>query len=699
MLKALGANGPDRFLLPQETTFRFYALIAAVLGGFAFLWSWLFLALPYAQQVVGTRFSGCLKSAMAQPDKNTARQLAKDCLHSFNVPQAFFTLGCLVAITLAILGVYLLAPTALIRTQRLQSLAKTADPDLLPPLATALDQLVGQAGLSRSPVFLVRPRPHSEAFTFGSWFKHYICLDSGLVNEFFTRRDVFDAKLRHELAHFRNKDINKTSLTKASWWIFATIGPGIFLYCLVRQPNTVGVLGALSVRFAIIAATVYLAHRAVIRSREYYADARAFIWDGPRGALMAALEAQKQRDTGRTPRKLPGFLRLHPTAAQRVAALRQPAQLLRSGFTVPGLIGLAFGIGQPPLGFVLTQATDQLDAGLGNAIAACVFLLPLAGLASAEIWRSSLNGAGRGRADLKAAALGLASGIGIILGYQVSFMSALGAGDVYHYPGPLVSVLLMAGFFLWVRAGAYWWLSSGFGHRTVLWACWAGLALGTFVLATVWLRLSDIDSLGRAMQMSGMPDVDVLRQGIYLILANIAQYQTTFLLAATLWLYLVVPRWRSSWALARGSIVRHRAGQVMQWTLVYVLVIIAFRIAIRLLFDPDLRATDDFKFWSFQIHVMLAVLLQGGLVAFLTLRRPAGTIGEACFCAIVAGLFMSAALLIVNLVVGGSVTPSFAWLVIALIVNDGAPVALCIATLGSTLRYAIAAFRPLPVLP
>jgi Zn-dependent protease with chaperone function len=114
----------------------------------------------------------------------------------------------------------------------------------------------------------VRARARSAAFTFGAWRKNYVCLDSGLVSEFFTRRGIFNAKLRHELAHFRNKDINKTGVTMGSWWVFATVGPAVLLYCLATQPRSWDTIGALSMRLAVIAAVVYLARKAVIRSRE-----------------------------------------------------------------------------------------------------------------------------------------------------------------------------------------------------------------------------------------------------------------------------------------------------------------------------------------------------------------------------------------------------------------------------------------------
>jgi hypothetical protein len=62
-------------------------------------------------------------------------------------------------------------------------------------------------------------------------------MNSALVSEFFTRRNVFDAKIRHELAHFRNRDINKTGITMVSWWIFAATGLAVVIYCLLQQPN------------------------------------------------------------------------------------------------------------------------------------------------------------------------------------------------------------------------------------------------------------------------------------------------------------------------------------------------------------------------------------------------------------------------------------------------------------------------------
>ncbi len=145
----------------------------------------------------------------------------------FNQREGYFVVSCLAATALVILAVHILRLLLMIWIGRLRSL-DNADQDLLPPLKSALIALATQAGIAQPPRVLIRSGSRTEAFTFGNWFGHYLCLDAGLVFEFFTRRNVFDAKIRYELAHFRNKDINKAGLTTASWWTFVTITPAVF---------------------------------------------------------------------------------------------------------------------------------------------------------------------------------------------------------------------------------------------------------------------------------------------------------------------------------------------------------------------------------------------------------------------------------------------------------------------------------------
>jgi hypothetical protein len=409
--------------------------------------------------------------------------------------------------------------------------------------------------------------------------------------------------------------------------------------------------------------------------------------------LIATLRTQAASDSGSQAQRLLGFLRWHPTASDRLAALEQPSRLQRTGFLVPGLIGFAFGIGQPPLAFFFNMLTDGVSANLGRELATYIYIIPISGLAGAAIWRDAFSATERGLLDIRAGLLGLASGLGVNLGFRISFMSVLGPGYDDTFPGLFPSILLLVGFFLWIRAGAFWWLSSIFERRTVVYACWGGLALGTFILATMWLDLTMFHMIFQSVIRSAVPEPE-LAQASRAIFFALPLHPTTFVLATSPYLYLVIPRWRDS-----RLIPRRRAVQVLRWSLVYTTALASLRIIALLIYTPEFRATDNFKLNLFGVYVVVAVLFQASLVTSLTLRRPTALIGEACFWAIISGLLMSVGLIIVNLAFGGHLSVFFVWTVVAYIVNFGAAVAFCVAAFGSGLRYALAGFRPLPVSP
>ncbi len=471
----------------------------------------------------------------------------------------------------------------------------------------------------------------------------------------------------------------------------------MFLIGVLHHPASFDAFSALSWRFAVIVAVIYLARNAVIRSREFYVDARAYTWDGPGGALLAALQAKKSYGIKTPGRKLPHWLhllRLHPSASERVAALRQPDRMLRAGILLPGIIGLAFGIGAPPATFVLNFLTQGIDPRLGGQVATSLYMFPLAGLAGVAIWRDTYSSIRRGRSDLVAMALAMSSAAGIIIGFRLSFMDYIGVSP--DYPGVTLAFLLLTLFFLWVRSGAYWWLSSGVARPVLLTACLASMVLGTFVLTAIWFSLSVFNLIAqRVGDLPGAPFPIVQLVKEYLHATNL--HPITLLLLGLLWLHPAMPRLIGTLPTFRDSVLRHRGFQVLHWALAYLALIITVRLVVRTLAPPELRAVEQFRLELFYAFVLLAVVLQGGLALLMSLRRPVATIGEACFCTIVAGLSISTVALVVNVAVGGGIDLPFVIVTACLFVNYGALAALPMAALGSCLRFAAAGFRPLSI--
>lgn len=691
---------PDRFLFPPETTFRFYALVAALFGTLTFVWAWFYMNLPRTTGVLFPDLAECIRLALDLPISDADRQeRARQCLDNFNRPQGRFVTACLAATAMAVLLLHSLSPFLVIARQRLRPLDEIADPDGLPPLREALDALVAQAGLRQPPLILVRSRAKAEAFTFGNWFRRYLSLDSGLISEFYTKRAAFDAKIRHELAHFRNGDISKVDLTTISWRLFITIVPLILLYTASLGKLSLVMLADLSWRFALIVGAVFLARNAVIRAREFDADARAFTWDGPHGALLDTLKKKARSDAALTSRwrRLPGISRMHPSPGERAAALENPGSLLRpSSLILPAVIGVAYGIGEPPGSYVLTLLTSKLgQEGLGRVICTSLFLLPLACWAGVAIWRDASGSLRRGLPDLFAPALGLAAAMGILVGFHLSFMATITTEQNPHIALP---ILILTLFFLWVRAGAYWWQSSEHGRRLVVPACWISLAIGYFVLVTMWSWLSTFDtSYQAALMVDGFTGNFGPLDLAWAYFGALIMSPVMLLFFVVLWGFLVLPRWLGLLPQERRRILRRRMVQVQSWTLVFAAILVAARLYVRQSVEVDLRNSEDFKIWFFYAWLWTGVLLQGSLAFLLTVRRPAATIGEASLCALLAGLLMGVATLAVNLAFGGGLGVAFIVDTLCQFAISGVLTAVPMATLGSSLRFVAAGFRPLPV--
>jgi Zn-dependent protease with chaperone function len=674
---------PDTFQFPPETTFRFYALLATLFGTLTFVWGWLYLTLPSSRHTAMADLSVCLGREI---------EVARACLRNFNLGQGNFVAACLAVTVLVVLVLHLLHALYIITAQRLRPLETVADPETLPPFRAALDTLIAQAGLAHPPHVLIRARARTDAFTFGNWFRHYLCLDSGLVGEFFINRAAFDAKIRHELAHFRNKDISKADVTTVSWWLFALLVPLVFIYGLLQHSTSTEDVAALSWRFAVIIAAVWLARNAVIRAREFDADARAFAWDGPDGALITTLKAQKGGTESRW--RLPGLLRLHPSNSERITALEKPGRMLRTQILLlPAILGLAFGIGEPPGRSALSLVVTPAYLAMAATVAACIFLLPMAGWAGVAIWRDAYCSPRRGRADLASAAFGLAAAAGVIGGFHLSFTATIGPMENLE---PALVILILTLFFLWIRAGSYWWLSSNLGRRFAVSLCWTSIAMGSFVLITMWTRISAMNMLHNAA--AGVADVNPLAT-VWLFFLAMTTSPLVLLFFLVLWLFIVAPRWIGLPPRSRSAVLRRRTVHCLNWTLAYAALVLGLRLYVTQLATPEMRDTPEFKIWSFGLYLSVAALLQGGLAFFMVLRRPAATIGEACFCTLLAGILMSIAVLAINRAASGGLSVDLVVNTVCMFANAGAFVALPVSALGAGLRFIIEGFRPMPVSP
>jgi hypothetical protein len=157
---------------------------------------------------------------------------------------------------------------------------------------------------------------------------------------------------------------------------------------------------------------VPLTRNAVLRSREFYADARAASWENGETGLAAVLSTQSEIDSQAA--VLPvEFLRPHPLASRRLSALRDPTPLFSfvpwEGFT----LGLVCAMAQGP---VTAFTSGFLGLSPSHPLAALPVALPLAVGAAYGFWRAELAAFFLGRHVTRAHRTAVATGIGFVTG-------------------------------------------------------------------------------------------------------------------------------------------------------------------------------------------------------------------------------------------------------------------------------------------
>jgi len=225
---------------------------------------------------------------------------------------------------------FLRRPDQEIRRGRMTDLAPQ-----FPALARHIDRLAAQAGLCREPRVLVSNEQGTGLRTFGSFTRHYLTipvdraprLQTDLESHDRDRREGAEAILLHELSHFANRDIVPPFFAHSLLWV-AAIFLGLSLFTTLLNPflyNTLVTFFDFSALWPsevlrLIQATdpeiaqalinppqvgpatwqryvlfVFTAHwplilgslfllvffwRALLRTRELYADARVAQWQG-----------------------------------------------------------------------------------------------------------------------------------------------------------------------------------------------------------------------------------------------------------------------------------------------------------------------------------------------------------------------------------------------------------------------------------
>ncbi len=713
------------FAFPSDTDFRFILLVVAVLAVSMFMYNWVFvtvhrdeyLATFQACALGSGKVSGLPEGAgpnfQAAIDQGVAQSGAYNlCMAPLVQQQNAWKLGGIALLLLVAALIYWFFPVWKMRRERFEPLTAEDAPAVLP----ALHALCQQTGVKPIPQFVWNPlNPAISALAFGRLGRYTVALSGGLIIQFAKDRAAFDATLRHELAHLRNADVDKTYLTVAITWAFVAVAIVPFAITLLMRP-ALGFVVGITWRVAALIALVYLIRNAFLRAREMYADVRASTWDGTNGALDRVVAALPATPTGRWR----SLWLTHPTPAQRRQALADTRILLRLGFWDAFAVGAVTAIA--------LRDVEQFIASLipanvvGTLVSSALVFSPLiVGVVGLAAWRATFSRVADGARlpSVKAWALGL--GIGLAFGLILGLGSALstgasGAANLLPSPDQVAFMVLWAMivivgllvFLRWLVACAGDWLRVTLGDASPRRVYILGLLLAAVVLAA-WL--GPLYFAATYAELFGGPGglfaIGVAMAGFFVYLA----YPALTLLLAALWAYpLASAFWRRTSATAPGWVfldpapppslpveervqLRRILLPALLLGLVYTVLAWAIRSVLGSLFS-DALASDASKLMVAYGLIILGAVLQAVLAFYVVTRTSRQPIAQALFAAFAAGVVMSIGFLAVNKLRGGDLDLFFVETISCSILNFGALLSLPVVLIANAVARPKARVEP-----
>ncbi|MEU0965855.1 M48 family metalloprotease [Streptomyces sp. NPDC005917] len=241
------------------------------------------------------------------------------------------------------------------------------DPARFPALHTETGRLAAGAEQARRATFLVDFLDSGvNGVTFGRAGHRRIILSRGLIRLLdgnTSDRAAFRAVVLHELAHLRNRDVDITLVTLGllRCYFVLMLFPQMFgvLFGLLFVPGAAPYDGPALFDLAVFGAVLLAARSAILRTREFRADARVVEWMGTAQPLLHAFDLASAASGGRPPRSVRGWwartARTHPTFAQRRACLADEALLMHQGFGFAFVIGFCLPAAWDPVSSVTAQ--------------------------------------------------------------------------------------------------------------------------------------------------------------------------------------------------------------------------------------------------------------------------------------------------------------------------------------------------------
>lgn len=392
----------DPVALPSSTSLRMALVAVALVVSGLFVGTGLYNALDDSWT---TTILGCI---VADP-LDIAAQLA--CQAPAEQGRAAIAFGAAAVVVLLAGVVVMVAPSVLRRRKRLTQ----ADRRYAPALH-AVAQLAAADG-TRTPGVLIGPLAMREPFCIGRPGDYRIALPRKLA--LLGNPPLFEALVRHELAHLAHHDVALSWLARSLWYV---LGPLLALPIVVTLVHGEPLLAVdILWRSAALLAVVLLVVRALLRAREYDADLRAAGSAGARQVLDVELSRRPEHRGGWR-----AALAWHPAPTTRRAVLADPTSAATlswvDGLTLGFLVALALPI---VTGIASAALLGVRAAGLADLVGALAVGPLFGATVGLGLWRHALVARATGRGGTRPVALGVFAGG--VLGELVS-LAGVGLG-------------------------------------------------------------------------------------------------------------------------------------------------------------------------------------------------------------------------------------------------------------------------------
>jgi hypothetical protein len=274
--------------------------------------------------------------------------------------------ACLGAILIVAVVSYLIHP--LTAQADWEKLTGTAGDD---PLNKEIERMAAARSVRRPRILIDGDILNLEAMAFGFPFMRRLALGRGYRLLLLKDPTQFEARLSHELAHIRNKDMDVAFLERGGVLGFFGLTVGClayFLVCLLQTKTMQTVPDAdpsdvfagtayMAITCLLWPLVVWIAHKRFVRVREFLADAEAAAWTSVR-AVTGALSG------GALNRKWWSALLLsHPSPSARMLSVSRPAM---AGYPSPlTLLGIGYLYGAfTNLGATMLEAAGSSSGNI-----------------------------------------------------------------------------------------------------------------------------------------------------------------------------------------------------------------------------------------------------------------------------------------------------------------------------------------------